>query len=213
MSAPTPPTPPELDPVISFTHKLRDEFDLILSRYHVAIFLMLCAFAFAAYGGWTYHVKRLARLEAQASIEKTRATNEKKLADAWRTRALAKVDSFRVDTVRVAHVITRTKTITVEVPVHDSDGVTYSVPMAVVAKLDFDSLGAACERTQHDCASALAAKDSVIAHQDSARAALVVLNANTAKQLTMQKHTTFWSKWGYAIAGVVIGRVTARGIR
>jgi hypothetical protein len=209
------PTPPQLDPVISFTHKLRDRADIVIAGHRVAILLILACVLFGGYEGWTWHIAETARLEAQAKIEKTRATNEHALGEAWKARAIARTDTMQAHVVTVHKIIRSVRVDTVMVPAMPDagqDGVTYSeapplVPMEVVSKLAFDSLGAACERVELDCTSALAAKDSVIAHQDSAQAALAALNQNTAKQLTMQKHATIWAKLIWGVGGLLIGRV------
>lgn len=207
MTTPTPPTPP-LDPVVAFTHKLRDKADLILGAHRVVIFLLLCAFAFAGYEGWQWHLAALARLEAQASIEKTKATNEHKLGESWKARAIARTDSVKHDTVRVDSIVYRTKSFTAPVTVAAPDGTTSVVPMQVVAKADFDSLGAACERIQHDCASALAAKDSVIAHDSLQAVALGALSRNVGKQLTSVKRASVFQKVVWGLIGLAIGRAS-----
>jgi hypothetical protein len=207
----TAPQPPETESFIQWGIKERDAAALALRKvhltYHSAGAILLLLLALGVGDAWKWHIAEAARLEAQASVEKTKATNEHALGEKWKARAVALTDSVRVDTVRRQEIVYRTKTLTVQVPVRDSDGVTYSVPMDVVAKLDFDSLGAACERVQHDCVSALAAKDSVIAHDSTQAAALAALNANTAKQLAMQKHSTLWAKLLWGVGGIVIGRV------
>jgi hypothetical protein len=227
VTAPTPPVPPTPDPVDSLVgigHRIRDAADLEVKRLHlhygVVIVVLVIVFALAGYKAWEWHVEKLARLEAAASVEHAAATSEAALADAWKTRALTKVDSFRVDTLRVGATIRGTKVDTLwrpAAPAPVEDGVTYSgpaplVPIEVVAKADFDSLGATCTRTQHDCASALAAKDSVIAHDSSQSIALAALNANTAEQLKSVKRAALFQKLGWALAGLLIGRETS-GIR
>jgi hypothetical protein len=217
MSAPVPPTPqqpspysspPALDPVISFTHRLRDKFDLVLGAHRVVIVLLLCAFAFAGYEGWKWHVEKMARLESQASALTIAAKNQEALGAGWKKIALTRVERFRVDTVRKDSIVYRTKWFMAPVTVAAPDGTTSVVPMQVVAKEDFDSLGAMCERTQHDCASALAAKDSVIAHDSLQASALAKLNQNVGKQLTMQKHATIWAKVLWGIGGIILGRAS-----
>lgn len=221
MSAPTPPTPPpDVDPLVLFGHRLRDEADLVLTRYRVSLVVLLACFAIAGYEAFQWHERKLARLEAQASAEETTATNERTLSDAWKGRAIALVDSVKHDTVRVRQVIQHTKVDTMWVPATQpvaEDGVTYSVPLPpvavpVVAKADFDSLGASCTRAEHDCASALAAKDSAAVHDSTRAAALEALNKNVAQQLTSVKRAAFFQKLGWALAGLLIGRVTS-GIR
>jgi hypothetical protein len=221
---PTPPLPPAVDPLVLFSHGIRDEAELTLKKWHLTYGIVIAGlFACAGIVGWQafqWHKAKLARLEAAASVEHAAATSEAALADAWKTRALTKVDSFRVDTLRVGATIRGTKVDTLwrpAAPAPVEDGVTYSgpaplVPIEVVAKADFDSLGATCTRTQHDCASALAAKDSVIAHDSSQSIALAALNANTAEQLKSVKRAALFQKLGWALAGLLIGRETS-GIR
>lgn len=212
----TPPTPDkDIDPLVLFGHKLRDDAELLVTRYRITLVVLLACFAIAGWQAFKWHEAKLARLEAQASVEETRATNERALGEAWRGRAIALVDSVRHDTVRVRQVIQHTKVDTMWVPAEPAapvDGVTYSgpaplVPLPVVAKADFDSLGASCTRTAHDCASALAAKDSAAAHDSAQMVALATLNKNIAQQLTTTKRLSLVKEGGIAAFFYMLGRL------
>jgi hypothetical protein len=191
----TTPQPPETESFIQWGIKERDAAALALRKvhlsYHTLGAILLLMLGTGGIEAWKWHVKKLARLEAQAGIEKTKATNEHKLSDAWRSRAIALTDSVRVDTV-VRHLIVRNvKVDTMWVPAASpvpQDGVTYSdpqplVPIAVVSKLAFDSADAACTRVEHDCAHLKAADDSALAHADSMAESLKRLNHNTEQRL------------------------------
>jgi hypothetical protein len=207
----TAPDPNTIAAVVEIGHKERDAAALLMKRvhlsYHAVIAILALIFCFVFYEGWEYHLAKLARLEAAASVEKTRATNEHKLGEAWKLRALASVDSFRVDTLKVKDLVFRVRVDTMVVHVVDSAGVPSEVPMEVVAKLDYDSLGAMCERTQHDCASALAAKDSALSHADSMAAALTALNHNTEQRLSSVKRAALVKEGGIAALFYLLGRI------
>ena len=74
-------------------------------------------------------------------------------------RASEAADSVRVDTVRIA-AVRHPEVLTVSLPVTAPSGVVSEVPIDVVRVAAFDSLGRSCDRLQHDCAAALAAKVS-----------------------------------------------------
>jgi hypothetical protein len=180
--------------------------------------LLVCVVIAVLVGGWRayiWHLEHMATLEATAHLEKTKATNEHKLGVAWRARYVALTGVVKHDTVRVRQLIHDVKTITVQVPMVPAaaqDGVTYSdsqplVPMDVVSKLDYDSLGEACERVNHDCGAALAASDSARAHADSMAAALARLNRNTEERLASTKRIALVEKGGIAAFFYVLGRL------
>lgn len=208
----TTPNPPEFDPLVTFTHKMRDEAELLLSRYRITIVVLVAVAAFLGWQGFLWHERNMARLEAQATNERAAAANEHSLGDAWRKRAIARVDSVRVDTVRIRQLIHDTKTILVPAaPPAAVDGVTYSVPLPLepipmVYRSDYDSLGAACTREVHDCSSALAAKDSVLAHESLRIVALDSLNTTVAKQLRGTKRGAVVQKVVWGLVGLLVGR-------
>jgi hypothetical protein len=215
----TPPDPNTIAAIVDIGHRERDAAELRLKsavqRHRVLLACIVIACVFAGWRGYVWHIEHMAKLEAQAGVEKTVATNEHKLGEKWKARAIALTDSVRVDTLLVRKIIHDVKTITVQVPVMPEpvqDGVTYSgpaplVPIAVVSKLDFDSLGAACERVNHDCGAALAASDSARAHADSMAAALQRLNHNTEQRLKSTQRVSLLEKAGIAAFCYFLGRV------
>jgi hypothetical protein len=219
----TAPTPPNNEPgivkaIVEVGHRERDAAELRLVRavqgHRLALVCVALLVVFGGWRGYVWHVEHMAKLEAAAGVDKIIAINEHTISEAWKARAIALVDSVQIDTVTMRRIIQHVKVDTILVPAMPvaQDGVTYSdpqplVPMAVVSKLAFDSLGAACERVEHDCSTALAAKDSVITHQDSEAVALRAHDATTAKQLRIEKRTALWQKVAWGIVGIAIGRV------
>lgn len=212
----TTPPPDPLDSLIGVGHKLRDTFAADLKRvhltYHVAGYILAALLVLVGVESYRYHTRKLARLEAAASVEKVKAAEEHALALVWKVRAEARVEVVRVDTVRIASLVYRTRTIVAPVPVTAPDGTVSEVPMPVVLRTDFDTLGRACNRLAGDCASALAAKDSAAAHDSTVIATLYELNHNTEQRLKMADRAKFWSKLLYgaggASAGYAIGRAS-----
>ncbi len=213
MTAPTPPTDP-FDALVGVGHKIRDAADRDIKRlhltYHSVGVILAVLLAFASFEAWKWHIVKLARLEAAASVERVRAAKELTTAEAWRAIAIRRVDSVRVDTVRIARIVYRTPTFTAPIPVTHDDGTSSIVPMPVVLRADFDSLGGTCNRLARDCASALAAKDSASAHDSLVIASLYELNHNTEQRLKMADRAKFFAKVFYGAAGASAGFAAGR---
>jgi hypothetical protein len=209
----TPPDPNTIAAVVEIGHKVRDAAELAMSRLHlkywIGILSALCVICYSAYRVHGWYESRVAKLEEKGAALEIAKQNEEALLAVYKKRDLARVDIFRVDTVRVRQFIYRTKTLTVQVPVRDTDGVTYSaVPMDVVAKADFDSLGALCERTQHDCASVIASKDTIIEHTGKLLAIADSSSANYKKRLSLTNRANFWTKVEFGGGGFGLGFTT-----
>lgn len=213
MTAPTPPTDP-FDSLVGIGHKIRDAAERDIAKLHLtyrsAGVILAALFAFGCFEAWKWHITKLARLEAASSLERVRAAKEHTTAEAWRAIALRRVDSVRVDTVRVAQIVYRTRTIMAPVPMPNADGTSSIVPMPVVLRADFDSLGGTCNRLARDCASALAAKDSASAHDSLVIASLYELNHTTEQRLKMANRAKFFAKVFYGAAGASAGYAAGR---
>ena len=220
MTPPIPPTNQPVDPLVQLTHTVRDAGDVKLAilhlRYWIGIVLVLAALAYGAARAYGWYEGRLAKLELQASALATAKASEEVLVAAAQVQVNRALAQLHADTVKMWKIIYRTKVDTLPVVVTDSAGVQSVVPMAVVSKMDFDSLGAMCERTQHDCASALAGKDTVIEHVGRLLAIADSTASNYKHQTDVVKRANFRTKIGYGgggfgagfTTGVVAGRLS-----
>jgi hypothetical protein len=210
----TAPQPPAIDPIVEFTHTMRDRAEIVIARLHLKYLLaIICGLGAICYGGskaYSYYDGRVARLESQRSVLEQRAAASEKAGDIWRTQALALARTRAVDTVRTDSIITNTVTnvVTVPIPVLQPNGTVSEIPTPMVPLVSFNALGNACTRERHDCTLLVAAKDALIDSLDSRGRSLEAINHNVGQQLGATKRANFWTKISWGSGGAAAGFAT-----
>lgn len=202
-------TPQPVDPLVEFTHKIRDEASVVIERLHLkyllVLFIVLATVIIGASKAYGWYEGRLAKLEAEKPALQQKLDAATKAGDVWREQALALARTRAVDTVLTLRYIAGVQPFTAPYPVRAADGSVSIVPMPAVLATSFDSLGRFCAKERQDCNAHVASLLGVI-QSDSARInALSDLLENTATQNRLQKRADVFTKAKWGVGGVGVG--------
>lgn len=209
MTTPQPPNLQPVDPLVALSHSVRDVGDARRRHLHALYAVILAALAVVVgYGSliaYQAHERELAVLETKADTLSKQFAQSEKAADVWRGQALALSKMRAVDTIQTVKIVTNTKTYTVPIPVTAPDGTVSEIPMPVVTRASFDSVGAACSRERQDCTQLLTAKDGQIGELTKQVGFKDSLFVDATTQLRVVKRATIWTKIGYGSIGFSAG--------